>query len=36
MTEFSNKTEDAFQIIKSVLADESNIDAEFELVLLSY
>ena len=36
MAEISNKTgfiEDNFQIIKSVLEDENNIDAEFELVL---
>ena len=33
MAEFSNKTEDDFQIIKSVLEDESSIDAEFDLVL---
>ena len=33
MAEISNKTgliEDDFQIIKSVLEDENNIDAEFE------
>ena len=36
MAEITKKTgliEDDFQIIKSILEDENNIDAEFELVL---